>query len=70
MDNIHVNNCDVNYMNNFINYMNDVKIEDVNALANSLLDPENSLLKFEGIHEVKISTSIILYCPSCIIILI
>ncbi|MGL9717848.1 MAG: M16 family metallopeptidase [Wolbachia sp.] len=41
LDNIQVNNRDINYMNNFINYIDDVKLEDVNALASSLLDPQN-----------------------------
>lgn len=41
LDNIQVNNRDINYMNNFINYINDVKLEEVNALASSLLEPEN-----------------------------
>ncbi|MDR2831457.1 MAG: insulinase family protein [Rickettsiales bacterium] len=41
LDNIQINNCDINHINNFVGNINDVKFEEVNALANSLLDPKN-----------------------------
>ncbi|NUX01732.1 insulinase family protein [Wolbachia endosymbiont of Madathamugadia hiepei] len=41
LDNIQINDRDVNRINNYTNIINDVKLEEVNKLASSLLDPEN-----------------------------
>lgn len=41
LDNIQANDRDINYINNFSNYINDVELEKVNELAKSLLDTEN-----------------------------
>lgn len=40
LDNIQLYNHDIDYVNNFINNVNDVKIEEINELAKSLLSPE------------------------------
>lgn len=36
-----INDRDVNRINNYANIINDVKLEEVNELASSLLEPEN-----------------------------
>ncbi|MGL9718490.1 MAG: M16 family metallopeptidase [Wolbachia sp.] len=41
LDDMQVNDRDVNRINNYANIINDVKLEEVNKLASSLLDPEN-----------------------------
>ena len=41
LDDIQINDRDVNRINNYTNIINDVKLEEVNKLASSLLDPEN-----------------------------
>jgi zinc protease len=41
LDDIQINDRDVNRINNYTNVINDVKLEEVNKLASSLLDPEN-----------------------------
>lgn len=41
LNDIQTNNRDINHMNDFVSYINDVKLEEVNELASSLLDPEN-----------------------------
>ncbi|WP_264337144.1 MULTISPECIES: M16 family metallopeptidase [unclassified Wolbachia] len=41
LDNMQINDRDVNNINNYTNIINDVQLEEVNKLANSLLDPEN-----------------------------
>lgn len=41
LDDMQVNDRDVNRINNYVNIINDVKLEKVNKLASSLLDPEN-----------------------------
>ncbi|MGL9689288.1 MAG: M16 family metallopeptidase [Wolbachia sp.] len=41
LDDIQINDRDVNRINNYTNIINDVKLEKVNKLASSLLDPEN-----------------------------
>ncbi|MDG7053344.1 MAG: insulinase family protein [Wolbachia endosymbiont of Alcedoecus sp.] len=41
LDDMQMNDRDVNRINNYVNIINDVKLEEVNKLASSLLDPEN-----------------------------
>lgn len=41
LDNIQANNRDINRIYNFSNYINDVKLEEVNELVKSLLNPED-----------------------------
>nr|WP_253309574.1 pitrilysin family protein [Rickettsia endosymbiont of Ceutorhynchus assimilis] len=41
LNNIQTNNRDINHINDFVSYINDVKLEKVNELASSLLEPEN-----------------------------
>lgn len=41
LNDIQTNNRDINHMNDFVSYINDVKLEEVNELASSLPDPEN-----------------------------
>ncbi len=41
LDNMQINDRDVNRINNYANIINDVKLEEVNELASSLLEPEN-----------------------------
>ncbi len=41
LDNMQINDRDVNRINNYADIINDVKLEKVNELASSLLDPEN-----------------------------
>lgn len=41
LDSMQVDDRDVNHINNYANIINDVRLEEVNKLANSLLDPEN-----------------------------
>ncbi len=41
LNDIQTNNRDINHMNDFVSYINNVKLEEVNELASSLLDPEN-----------------------------
>ncbi|WP_395463684.1 M16 family metallopeptidase [Wolbachia endosymbiont of Cantharis cryptica] len=41
LDNIQMNNRDITHINNFVGNINDVKFEEVNELASSLLEPEN-----------------------------
>ncbi|XP_066251687.1 uncharacterized zinc protease-like protein y4wB [Euwallacea similis] len=41
LNDIQTNSRDINHMNDFVSYINDVKLEEVNELASSLLDPEN-----------------------------
>ncbi|MDR1139123.1 MAG: insulinase family protein [Rickettsiales bacterium] len=41
LDDIQINDRDVNRINNYANVINDVKLEEVNKLASSLLDPES-----------------------------
>lgn len=41
LDDMQINDCDVNHINNYANIINDVKSEKVNELASSLLVPEN-----------------------------
>ncbi|MGL9682054.1 MAG: M16 family metallopeptidase [Wolbachia sp.] len=41
LNDIQINDRDVNRINNYTNIINDIKLEEVNKLANSLLDPKN-----------------------------
>ncbi|WP_250295284.1 M16 family metallopeptidase [Wolbachia endosymbiont of Oedothorax gibbosus] len=41
LNDIQVNNRDTNHINDFVSLINDVKLEEVNELASSLLEPEN-----------------------------
>ncbi len=41
LDDMQINDRDVNRINNYANVINDVKLEEVNELASSLLEPEN-----------------------------
>ncbi|WCR58062.1 M16 family metallopeptidase [Wolbachia endosymbiont of Ctenocephalides felis wCfeJ] len=41
LDDMQINDRDVNRINNYANIINNVKLEEVNALASFLLDPEN-----------------------------
>lgn len=41
LDDIQINDRNINHLNDFVNYINDVKLEEVNELANSLLEPDN-----------------------------
>lgn len=41
LDDMQINDCDVNHINNYTNIVNDVKSEKVNELASSVLEPEN-----------------------------
>ncbi|WP_265042542.1 M16 family metallopeptidase [Wolbachia endosymbiont (group A) of Sphecodes monilicornis] len=41
LDDMQINDRDVNRINNYANVINDVKLEKVNELASSLLEPEN-----------------------------
>ncbi|MCV3769847.1 MAG: insulinase family protein, partial [Wolbachia pipientis] len=40
-DNIQINNYNINYINDYENIINNVKLEEVKKLANSLLEPQN-----------------------------
>lgn len=54
LNNIQENNRDINYMNAFSDYINNVKLEAVNELAKSLLDPENLFFVEVGMHHENI----------------
>ncbi|QKX02004.1 M16 family metallopeptidase [Wolbachia endosymbiont of Dirofilaria (Dirofilaria) immitis] len=41
LNDMQINNRDVNHINNYANIINNIKLEEVNKLASSLLDPEN-----------------------------
>ncbi|MGL9761372.1 MAG: M16 family metallopeptidase [Wolbachia sp.] len=41
LNDIQINDRDVNRINNYTNIINDIKLEEVNKLASSLLDPKN-----------------------------
>lgn len=52
LDKMQVNNRDIDRVNNFANIINDVKLEEVNELASSLLDPE-------GLFFVEVGKNIV-----------
>ncbi|QKX01455.1 insulinase family protein [Wolbachia endosymbiont of Cruorifilaria tuberocauda] len=41
LDSMQINGRNINYINNYANIINEVKLEEVNKLASSLLDPKN-----------------------------
>ncbi len=41
LNNIQTNNRNINHINDFVSYINDVKLEKVNELASSLMESEN-----------------------------
>lgn len=44
LDSMQIDDRDVNNINNYTNIINNIKLEEVNKLASSLLNPENLFL--------------------------